>query len=48
MNANHHFEIGKDHIVCEDGQIMWPIQWDNEIGNLEVHKDAKKELGIID
>jgi len=31
----------------KEGQ-MWPIQWDNKIGNLEVHKDAKKELGITD
>ena len=25
---------------------MWPLQWIKDIGDLEVHKDAKKELGI--
>jgi len=25
---------------------MWPLQWTEDIGSLEVHKDAKKELSI--
>lgn len=29
----------------QDGQ-MWPVQYYPSVGNLEVHKDAKKELGL--
>ena len=29
----------------DDGQL-WPLQWYDKIENLDVHKDAKKELHI--